>query len=67
MPCSETNSNSDNYLAMLHDVELPEPRLVERIAGGVYDVTESVLLGQHEHRVKETFHRVRGLDKCRSE
>jgi hypothetical protein len=34
-----------NYLAMLHDIKLPKPRLVERIAGGMYDVTESVLLG----------------------
>lgn len=50
---------------MLHDVKLPEPRLIERITGGVYDVTEAVLLGQHEHRVKETFHRARRLNKCR--
>jgi len=32
----------------------------------VYDVTESVLLGQYEHRVEETFHCIRRLDKCRS-
>ena len=67
--CSEAKAIAmrENYLAMLHDVELPEPRLVEWIAGGVYDMTKPVLLGQHEHRVKEAFHRIRRLNKCRSD
>ena len=32
-------------LAMLHDVELSQPRLVERIAGSEYDMVEPILLG----------------------
>ena len=55
----------NDYLAMLRYVKLPKPRLVEWITGGVYNMTKSVLLGQHEHRVKEAFHRIRRLNKCR--
>lgn len=53
-------------LAMLHDVELSQPGLIERIAGGVYNMTKSVLFCEDQHRVQKTFHRVGGLDKSRT-
>ena len=51
---------------MLHDVKLSQPGLIERIAGGVYDMTKSVLFCEDQHRVQKTFHRLGGLDKSRT-
>ena len=51
---------------MLHDVELSQPGLIERIAGGVYNMTKSVLFCEDQHRVQKTFHRLGGLDKTRT-
>jgi hypothetical protein len=51
---------------MLHDVELSQPGLIERIAGGVYNMTKSVLFCKDQHRVQKTFHRLSGLDKSRT-
>ena len=48
---------------MLHDVELPEPGLVERVASRVYDVAQPVLLRQHEHGIQKTLHSFCRLDK----
>lgn len=50
---------------MLHHIKLSEPRLVEWIAGRMYDVTQSILLRQHEHRVQKALHSVGGLDEHR--
>jgi hypothetical protein len=49
-------------LAMLHDVKLPQPRLIKRIAGGMNDVTQPILLRQDEHGVQQTFHGIARLD-----
>jgi hypothetical protein len=54
-----------NNFAMLHDVELPKPCLVKRVASSMYDVTKSILFCQHEHRVEETLHCIRRLYKRR--
>ena len=51
---------------MLHDVELSQPGLIERIAGGVYNMTKSVLFCEDQHRVQKTFHRLGGLNKSRT-
>ena len=51
---------------MLHDVELSQPGLVERIAGGVYNMTKSVLFCEDQHRVQKAFHGLGGLDKSRT-
>ena len=51
-------------LTMLHYIKLPEPRLIKGIAGRVYDVTETVLLRDNEHRVQEAFHGVRRANQC---
>jgi hypothetical protein len=59
----ETRIKTD--LAMLHDVELSQPGLIERIAGGMYNMTKSVLFCEDQHRVQKTFHRLGGLDKSR--
>lgn len=48
---------------MLHDIELPQPCLIKGITGGVNNVTQSVLLRQDQHRVKETFHCFVGLNE----
>lgn len=55
------------HLAVLHDIQLPEPCLIKWITCCVNDVAESVLLRQNEHRVQEGFHRFNGLDKTRAE
>lgn len=34
---------------MLHDIELPQPRLVEGVAGGMYNMAQSILLRQDQH------------------
>jgi hypothetical protein len=54
------------HLAMLHDTPLPQCRLIEWIASSMYNVTQSVLFRQHEHRVEEAFHRFRRLDESRT-
>lgn len=51
-----------NNLTMLHDIELPQPRLVERVGRGVDDVAEPVLFGEDEHGVEEGFHGRGGVD-----
>lgn len=51
---------------MLHDVELSQPRLIKGIAGGMNDMTQSILLCQDEHGVQQTFHRIGRLDQRRS-
>lgn len=48
---------------MLHDIELPEPRLIKRIASGMYDMAESVLFGENECRVQENFHGICRTDE----
>lgn len=50
---------------MLHDVQLPEPCLVERVASRVDDVTQSILLRQDEHSVQQALHRVCRPDQRR--
>ena len=60
----ETRGETD--LAMLHDVELSQPGLIERITGGVYNMTKSVLFCEDQHRVQKTFHRLGGFDKSRT-
>ena len=54
------------HLAMLHDVELPQPGLIERIARGMYNMTKSVLFCKDQHRVKQAFHRLSGLNESRT-
>lgn len=46
-------------LAVLHDVELTQPCLIKRVAGSVDDMTQPILLRQHQHRVQKAFHRLR--------
>ena len=50
-------------LAMLHDVELPQPGLIERIAGSVYNMAKSILFCKDQHRVQKAFHCFSGLNK----
>jgi hypothetical protein len=50
-------------LTVLHHISLPQPSLVERFARGMDDMTQSILFGQHEHGIKQTFHRAGGLDQ----
>ena len=64
--CVTSRSKKRTDLAMLHDVKLSQPCLIERIAGGVYDMTKSVLFCEDQHRVEKTFHRLGGLDKSRT-
>jgi hypothetical protein len=54
--------NRPTNLAVLHDVELPEPSLVEWITGGVYDMAQSILFRENKHRVKDALHRLCTLD-----
>ena len=56
---------AQTYLAVLHDVELSQPRLIERIASGVYDMTQSVLFRDNKHSVEQALHRVRRADQGR--
>ena len=53
-------------LAVLHHISLPQPSLVERFARGMDDMAQSILFGQYEHSVKQTFHRAGGLDQSGS-
>jgi hypothetical protein len=53
-------------LAVLHNVELSEPSLIEWIACRVYDMAESVLFRQDQHRIQETLHGIIRLDEHRS-
>jgi len=50
-------------LAVLHHISLPQPSLVERFTRGMDDMTQAILFGQHEHGVKQTFHRAGRLDQ----
>ena len=50
-------------LAVLHYISLPQPSLVEWFARGMDDMAQSVLFGQYEHRVKQTFHSAGGLNQ----
>ena len=43
---------------MLHDVELSEPNLIERIACGVDNMTEVILFSKYKHGFQEAFHRI---------
>ena len=52
------------YLAVLHDVQLTQPRLIKRVACRVYYVTQSVLLGENQHGVEETLHGIDGAYQC---
>ena len=61
-----TKEGEKTDLAMLHDVELSQPGLIERITGGVYNMTKSVLFCEDQHRVQKTFHRLGGFDKSRT-
>jgi hypothetical protein len=40
------------HLAMLHDIELAQPRLIERIARRVYNMAQAVLFCEDEHRIE---------------
>ena len=51
---------------MLHDIELSQPRLIERITGGMYNMAKSILFCEDQHRVQKTFHRFCGSDKSRT-
>jgi hypothetical protein len=51
---------------VLHDVHLPEPCLVERVTGSVYDMAQPVLLGEHQHGIQKTFHGFHRLNECGS-
>lgn len=53
----EYKSRGANF-AMLHDVELPEPNLIEWIACGVDNVTEVILFSKYKHGFQEAFHRI---------
>lgn len=53
------------YLAMLHDVELPQPGLIKGVTGGVNNMAQAILLCQDEHRVEETLHGFRRMNKTR--
>lgn len=57
--CPHTN------LAVLHDVELTQPCLIKRVASSVDDVTQPILLRQHQHRVQKAFHRLCRLNESR--
>ena len=50
---------------MLHDVQLPEPRMVERVAGRVYNVTQAILLREHQHCVQKALHGIDGTNESR--
>ena len=63
--CPKARGGAGTYLAVLHDVQLPEPRMVERVAGRVYNVTQPILLREHQHCVQKAFHRIDRTDECR--
>jgi hypothetical protein len=48
---------------MLYDVQLSQRCLIERITRSMYDVTQSVLLRQDEHRVEQALHRLCRLNE----
>jgi len=45
-------------LTVLHDVELAQPCLIKGVASSVDDVTQPILLRQHQHGVQKAFHRL---------
>jgi hypothetical protein len=57
----EVDFGEDTDLAVLHYISLPQPSLVEWFARGMDDMTQSILFGQYEHRVKQTFHSAGGM------
>lgn len=53
------------HAGVLQHVELAQPYEVVARAGGHHDVTQAVLLGEHEARVEQDLHGlVLGLNKC---
>ena len=61
----KARGGAGTHLAVLHNVQLPEPRMVERVAGRVYNVTQPILLREHQHCVQKTLHRIDRADECR--
>jgi hypothetical protein len=47
----KTTQGVDAYLAVLHHVQLPQPCLIEWVAGGMDNMAQPVLLCEHQHRV----------------
>lgn len=49
-------------LAVLHNVRASQPCLIERLAGGMDDMTKTILFREDQHRVKKTLHRPRRVN-----